>query len=249
MDALHEAWRKADAKTIYPGNLLTVAWRVLRKADSLYSSDGVRQMIEEGLPPGVTRFGDLRIPLYVPAAEIRHNRLFIFGEDPKTHLVDAVLASASIPVIHPPVRYGELQLVDGGVLANVAASYAMDRGATEIYVVNVSSTEQEEEYAEGVVDVAFRSLNTMIVQSLRRDLARARENESVDLHHVHIGAFAETWFKDFSHTEAMFVAGYNAMAEYLQSPNPLNYVTDLAPFTDRRGGIVPGAREWPVSYP
>ncbi len=47
-----------------------------------------------------------------------------------------------MPVIHPPVDYFGLQLADGGILANVAASYAMDRGATEIYVINVGRGEE-----------------------------------------------------------------------------------------------------------
>jgi NTE family protein len=220
LDALADSWRKVSAKTVYPGNLFTMVWRMIRKRDSLYSSDGMRQFIDDRLEPGLFAFGQLRLPLYVPAADLRYNRLFMFGENPNTPIVDAVLASASVPVIHPPVRFRDLQLVDGGVLANVAASYAMDKGANEIYVVNVSSTEQEEEFAEGVVDVAFRTLNTMLVQSLRRDLTRARESDAVDLHHVHIADFRKTWFKDFSHTEEMFGAGFKAMEQYLKSPKP-----------------------------
>ena len=164
-------------------------------------------------------------------------------------IVEAVLASASVPVIHPPVRYHELQLVDGGVLANVAASYAMDRGATEIYVVNVSSDEYEDNYAEGVIDIAQRSLNTLLVQALLRDLARARDNENIDLHHINIGAFSGTWFKDFSHSESMFQAGYLATADYLRSPEPLNSTSDIGGQTSPFVAPTPGVRPIPIPYP
>ena len=248
LDALANRWRTVDAKTVYPGSLASVAWRVLRRRGSLYASDGVRKLIEDGLPEGVSQFGQLKLPLYVPAADLLSNSLHMFGEDGNAPLVEAVLASASVPVIHPPVRYHGRQLVDGGVLANVAASFAMDKGATEIYVVNVSAGEQEEEYAEGVVDVAFRSLNTMIVQSLLRDLARAREHEEIDLHHIHIRAFSDTWFKDFSHTEEMFSAGYEATDEYLHAPRPEDAELHDAEIVSA-GPIVPGAREVPIPYP
>ena len=178
LDRLADQWRSVDAKTVYPGGLASVAWRVLRRSDSLYPSDGVRNLIERGMPDGVTQFRHLTLPLYVSAADLLSNRLYMFGEDGSAALVDAVLASASVPVIHPPVRFRDRQLVDGGVLANVAASFAMDKGATELYVVNVSAGEQEEDYAEGVVDVAFRTLNTLIVQALLRDLARVRTRGS-----------------------------------------------------------------------
>lgn len=249
LDRLEQLWRSVDARTVYPGNLFSVAWRVLRRADSLYSNQGVRRMVEEALPSGVTRFGDLQLPLFVPAADLLTNRLFMFGEDPDAPLVDAVLASASVPVIHPPVLYHGLQLVDGGILANVAASYAMDRGAGEIYAINVSSTEQEDDYAEGVVDVAFRSVNTMVVQALLRDLARARENKEIDLHHVYIGDYSETWFKDFSKTNEMFQAGYQAMVTYLDSPKPLSADADRPWSATVPATPLPGAREMPIPYP
>lgn len=249
LESLANHWRTVDSDTVYPGSILSVAWRVYRKSDSLYSSDGVRRTIEAALPAGVTQFGQLRVPLFVSSADLLSNRLFIFGEDPSAPVVDAVLASASVPVIHPPVRYGGLQLVDGGVLANVAASYAMERGADEIYLINVSSAEQEDAHAEGVVEVAFRTLNTMIVQSLLRDLARARDNNDVALHHVHIDAFSDTWFKDFSHTEEMFGAGYEAMSGYLKSPTPLSAEVSGPSADVKVGPIAPGARELPIPCP
>lgn len=247
--ALQTQWLEVDAKTVYPGSLLKVAWRVYRKHDSLYSSDGIRALIEAGLPKGVTKFGQLHIRLFVPAADLLTNTLYMFGEDARAPIVDAILASASAPVIHPPVRYNELQLVDGGVLANVAASYAMDRGATEIYVINVSGDATEDSYATGVLNIAQRSLNTVLVQSLLRDLARARDNDSIDLHHIHIGAFSGTWFKDFSHTQAMFQAGYLAAADYLRAPEPLNTMSEIAGESLPILPPVPGVRPIPIPYP
>ncbi|MFN2202655.1 MAG: patatin-like phospholipase family protein [Caldilineaceae bacterium] len=246
LNNLANHWREVTTKTIYPGNLATVAWRVLRKKDSLYDNAGIRRLIQDGLREGMTSFGQLRIPLFVPAADLRSNRLFMFGEDLNMPVEDAVLASASVPVIHPPVRFMGLQLVDGGILANVAASYAMDRGATEIYVINVSKAEQEPSYAEGVIEVAFRSVNTMIVQALRRDLARARDNEEVDLHHLYISDFNDVWFQDFSHTEEMFAAGYRAMKRYLDAPRPLGIFPDDDFWQPADGPEVRSLRELPA---
>ncbi len=249
VEALQKKWLSVDAKTVYPGNMLTVGWRVFRRMNSLYPSDGVRELIQSTMPNGISRFGQLHIRLFVPAADLRTNTLYMFGEDPRAPVVDAVLASASVPVIHPPVEYYDLQLVDGGILANVSASYAMDRGATEIYVINVSNDEVESDYAEGVVDVGHRALNTMIVQSLIRDLARARENDAIDLHYIHISAFSGTSFKDFSQTSSMFRAGYLAASDYLQAPEPLSIQSDLGIESSPPIVNAPGVRPIAIPYP
>ena len=106
-----------NKQTVYPGGLLSIALRVLRGRNSLFAGDGLRRLIEQSLPAGVKTFGDLQMPLFVTAADLRASKLYVFGEDPAVALVDAVTASASVPVIHPPVDYFGLQLADGGILA------------------------------------------------------------------------------------------------------------------------------------
>ncbi len=144
----------------------------------------MRRLIEQSLPAGVKTFGDLQMPLFVTAADLRASKLYVFGEDPAVALVDAVTASASVPVIHPPVDYFGLQLADGGILANVAASYAMDAALRRSTSSTWGEARSASRAAQGVVDVAMNSITAMTVQSLLRDLARARQDESIDLHHI-----------------------------------------------------------------
>lgn len=249
IETLGVKWRSVTKEVIYPGGLLSVALRVLRGRDSLYASDGVRKLIEQMLPAGVTRFGDLRVPLYVTAADLRTSKLYLFGEDANALLADAVLASASVPVIHPPVEFFGLQLVDGGILANVAASYAMDRGATEIYVINVGRGEEQKPNAQGVVGVAMNTINTMTLQSLLRDLARARQDKAIDLHHIHIREYGDTPFSDFTKSDEMLAAGYQAALAYLQAPKPEGEEPESKQETPRLGAQAPGVRELVIPYP
>ncbi len=249
LEALRERWRSVNKQTVYPGGLLSIALRVLRGRNSLFAGDGLRRLIEQSLPAGVTTFGDLRLPLFVTAADLRESKLYVFGEDPAVALVDAVAASASVPVIHPPVTYHGLQLADGGILANVAASYAMDRGAREIYVINVGRGEERKPAAQGVVDVAMTAITAMTVQSLLRDLARARQDESIDLHHIHIRDYAETSFSDFGKSDLMFDAGHRAALEYLDSPKAEREEPEYVQEAQRLGAKAPGVRELAIPYP
>lgn len=246
--AMHTQWRQVDAKMLYPGTILHAAWRVLRRQTSLYASSGLRKLIQAGLPEGVTTFGDLCLPLYVTAVDLLSNRLFVFGEDHSVPLLEVVLASVTVPIVHPPVDYYGLQLVDGGVLANVAASVAMDKQATRIYVINAAYGGGPMQPVKGIMDVAHHTLTTMMAQTLLRDLARAQADDTVDLHHIHLPFFENISFRDFSHTDEMVQAGYDATRAYLAAPKPQVVAPPARPRPDL-GETVRGAREFIPPYP
>ncbi|HUK56839.1 MAG TPA: patatin-like phospholipase family protein [Nitrospiria bacterium] len=70
--------------------------------------------------------------LIVSAFDLVTGRVFRFYND-SPHLDLCLLASASIPVIFPPVRVDDHVLVDGGVTDNVPFKTAIESGATQIY--------------------------------------------------------------------------------------------------------------------
>ena len=242
---MQDLWSRTTTDVIYPGNLLKVAWRFINKSESLYSSDGVRGLIRSALPAGVTTFAHLKIPLYTTSTDLLNSKLYLFGEDKNTPLIPAVLASASVPLIHPPVEYNGLQLVDGGVLANVPASVAIEKGASEIYVINASYGGGKLKPADGVLEVAGRTLNTMLAQSLLSDLERADQDDTVNLYHIHLKGFESISFRDFSKTAAMVQMGYEQTKAFLVAPVARN----LEPAGAGKPPVtVGGAREYIPSF-
>ena len=251
---LADFWGEATAHTIYPGNIVQVAWRFVTGANSLYPSDGMRAMLQKALPAGVRNFGDCKIPLFVTAGDLQTARLFLFGEDPNVSLVEATLASASVPSIHPPVSYAGLQLVDGGTVANVAASVAMNKGADEIYVINASWGGNKLPPAKGVLSVLSLTLNTLLAQSFLRDMDEARMNPNITLHNVYVGAFHDLSFRDFSKTAEMVVVGKEKADAYLANPIPETFSPSAAPrfgaqATPTYPVMVGGARDITPDYP
>ena len=217
---LADAWHSATKATVYGGSAFQIAWRLIRGADSLFSSDGMRRLIREHLPPDVSTFGQLRRPCYITAVDLRSGRLYLFGEDPSAPLLDAVLASSSVPAVHPPVNYHGLQLVDGGLVASTPAGIAMDKGATVIYAVNLGPGEEVQPFVRGVLNILSRALNVSLMQSLLIDLQRASADPAIELHHIYIGAFAGLAFNDFDHIDEMIAAGKAATDSYLAHPEP-----------------------------
>jgi NTE family protein len=198
-------------------------------------------LLQGHLPAGVTEFGQLRLPCYVTAVDLRSGRLFLFGEDPTAPLLEAVLASSSVPALHPPVDYHGLQLVDGGILAMTPAGIAMDKGATTIYAINLASDGEPLPPAKGVLDVIARTLHTYTLQSLHADLDRASGDPTIDLHHIRISAFEGLPFNDFSHVDEMIAAGRAVTDDYLADPQPLRIGRRAG--RHAQGRVLGGARE------
>ncbi len=242
VDGMIATWQGVKAATLYPGNILQIGWRILSKEESIFPNKGMRQLLEQMLPARVQTFADLQIPLYVTTTDLTSTRLFLFGLEPSAPLVDAVLASAAVPAIHPPVLYRDLQLVDGGAVANVPASVAMDQGATELYAINAGHDGSKQPLVDGVIEVLSRTLTTLTTQSLLIDLDRATRETAVDLHHIQVRFSEPVSFRDFSKTGAMVQEGYDAARAYLAAPRPRS----LAPATTASsyGEQVGAAREY-----
>jgi NTE family protein len=217
---LKDAWRKATRDVVYPGNILTIAGRLVDGKDGLFPTDGMKKLILDNLPPGTKIFSQLKIPCYLTAVDLRSKKLFVFGDDLNADVIDGMMASSVIPVLQPPWDYQGLQLVDGGVLAEVPASVAMDHGADVIYAINVGSGEEVDPPAHGLFNIFLRTIDTFLLQSFFLDLKRADADPAVALHHVQITAFRNLEFNDFSKTEEQFKAGKETMEAYLANPNP-----------------------------
>jgi NTE family protein len=86
---------------------------------------------------GDITFADLKIPLAVVATDLVSQREVILGEG---KVVPAVMASASLPFVFPPVEINGMVLVDGGMVNNVPFDVARARGATYVIAVDLSNS-------------------------------------------------------------------------------------------------------------
>ncbi len=93
-------------------------------------------------------------------------------------LARAMLASASIPVLMPPVRVreGGDQHVDGGVREVAPLSVAIDRGATDLYalVLSPATADRVEEEFVFIVGTLLRTFNLFTQEVTANDVGRAR---------------------------------------------------------------------------
>jgi NTE family protein len=226
MERLAQKWLSTKKHDIFPGNKLTMAWRVLTGQDSLVSGDNFRRTLERYLPPEARTFRALKIPFYAVTADIVTATTIIFGDDLDSEVLDPVLASASFPIVLPPIMIDGFQLTDGGMTAVVPIEVALLRGATELYVVDLEPDVSKTQPIHGVLPITGRTLATSLREQLIDDLRDASRAGAV-VHHVNITAFAEIDLFDFSKTAQMIEAGRAAMDQYLANPRP-NTIRPLA---------------------
>ena len=124
------------------------------------------------------RFSDLDIPLAVVAADLVTKREVILDEG---DLLQALLASISVPILFPPIEVGQRRLVDGGMVNNLPFNVARARGATFTIAIDLSNsapygTEPPSTQDQSIFDMGFsgvmdgRLLDQALYQATRRPL-------------------------------------------------------------------------------
>jgi NTE family protein len=90
----------------------------------------LRRLITEHLT--YDRLEDAPSPITVIATEVTTGQEVHLSHGPA---VDAIMASAALPAVFPPVAIGDYVLMDGGVVNNTPLSAAVDLGADVVYVL------------------------------------------------------------------------------------------------------------------
>lgn len=218
VERLARIWLRTRRKDIFPEGFLTHAFRFITGADGLNSSDALQRYVLKNTPEGITTFADLHVKLYLTTADLQTGQLFLYGDDPSARLLDAVLASSALPVAWPPQVSSGHQYVDGGVVANVPISIAIDKGADIVYALDLESGEPSPP-VHNIYNIAMRTLAVMLYQQLLNDLERVIRFSRATLHHIYLGdLFSGLATEDLSHTAEMIEAGYRRTREYLAHP-------------------------------
>lgn len=105
--------------------------RVTLGFPSLYSDAGLRHIFAEYLDQAC--FEEMRVPFRVIASNLTTGGISVFGQGP---IEMALLASAAIPGIFPPVRIDGATFVDGGALESASIDTAIAMGARRIFILD-----------------------------------------------------------------------------------------------------------------
>jgi predicted acylesterase/phospholipase RssA len=106
----------------------------------LYSGAGLETYVRKVLddPERTNDFRELERKLYITATDLDTCERVVFGQDgwDDVPISTAVRASTALPMVYEPVRVGDRELIDGGIVSTTNLDLAVEAGAKLVIVVN-----------------------------------------------------------------------------------------------------------------
>jgi NTE family protein len=159
------AWWAGISRQAVFGNVFGTALNLATGKASAVPNTGLRTVIESAM--GARTFEELAIPHTAVTTDFSTGEAVPISSG---DLVSALLASAAIPLVFPPVHRGDQVLVDGGIVANVPISIAAQQGAATIIVLDCGFTVMAPQQEDTATGRLLRTAAIMAAQQVRRDL-------------------------------------------------------------------------------
>lgn len=157
-----DGYSAADIQELFTGREFSEFAQLQIPKDGLFDNKRFRTFLKRRLRAKV--FEDLNIPLVVVATDLDNGKSHEFKSGP---IVDAVVASCSIPIIFSPVEINGLHYVDGGLFRNFPVSVI--REACEWVIgVNVSPLIPQK-YKQTLWGIAERSYHYIFRSNTMED--------------------------------------------------------------------------------
>lgn len=121
---------------------------------AIFGTSGVKRFLKKYLH--VKNFEDLPIPLKVVATNLDEGKSAVFDKGP---IIDAIVASCSIPIVFNPVVIDGVNYVDGGIFKNFPVS-TIRSVCDKIIGINVSPLVPKK-YKKTIMQIAERSYHYM----------------------------------------------------------------------------------------
>jgi predicted acylesterase/phospholipase RssA len=106
----------------------------------MYSGRGIEEYVQRVLADDGRSddFREVQRELYITATDLDTCERVVFGRDgfDEVPISTAVRASTALPMVYEPVRVGDRELVDGGLISTTNLDIAVEAGARLVVVVN-----------------------------------------------------------------------------------------------------------------
>ncbi|MFG3660889.1 patatin-like phospholipase family protein [Streptomyces sp. NPDC047706] len=199
-------------------------WTQLRRRDvyqlgylssraSLFTDRGLRRLIAgSGLP---SRIEELVVPFTAVAMDLATGAPALLDHG---DLQSALLASAAIPGMLPPVERAGRTLVDGGVVAYVPVHAALQAGAASVVVLSTgpeSAPLSPDIPRRRAGAIAARAGLLLLHHQIQRDLREVSRHIPTVVLPTGIDAWPSPW--DFSHSKRLISTAALAAGDFLDS--------------------------------
>ena len=167
VERLKRIWLELRRTDVFPFSPIASMLGFFGKTDHLVAPAPLRSLIESELP--YQRLEDAPLPCYVVATDALEGTEVVLSSGPAAA---ALLASAAIPGVFPPVLLDGRFLLDGGVSNNTPISIAVEMGATRVIVLPTGISCSLQAPPSSALALALHALNLLIMRQLVNDIER-----------------------------------------------------------------------------
>jgi NTE family protein len=215
---LHDTWSDIERSDVFAGSLLNRLATLARTGTHLHGNDALRAALTEALP--IALIEDLPVRFQCVAASIERAAEHWFFDGA---LVDAVLASAAVPGILPPVEVRGEHYIDGGIVNSIPVDRAVQLGATRIFVMHVGRLDRPLEPPRWPWEVALVAFEIARRHRFLGDLASLPEH--VEIHVLPTGQPEPPKYNDLSALRYRVQSGVGESIERAHEAS-VNYLTE-----------------------
>lgn len=210
-DQLDALWR-SEAGELFGTSTVRRVRTLAGSGTHLHSNAPLRRVLATHL--GSARIEELAVPFQCCAASVEHAAERWFDRGPA---VDAVLASAAVPGLLPPVVVDGEHHFDGGLVNSIPVGRAVELGARRIFVLQVGRIGQPLAPPRRPWEVALVAFEIARRHRYARDMAAVPAG--VEVHVLPLGSEgpprSPLRYRDIGRAEAAIDAAYRASAAYL----------------------------------
>lgn len=127
-----------------------------RKRGGLFETKKMRRILTHYI--GDVSFEELKIPFHCVAVDMITQSLVEFSEG---SVLDAIVASSSIPSLFLPTEKSGMRLIDGGILERVPVSQVKNMGADVVVAVDVLGWRNCKEDMPGTIGILLDTIDIM----------------------------------------------------------------------------------------
>ncbi|MGO9456667.1 MAG: patatin-like phospholipase family protein [Acidimicrobiales bacterium] len=208
MKKLEDTWLNLTGELVFPRGRAHGPWTFVQHRPSVHSNSGLRRIVADGI--AFDRLEEAHIPLEVVAASLNDGQERWLDRGPA---VEAVLASAAIPSLLPPVSIDGETLIDGGVVNNVPIMRPIAAGATRLYVLLCGPVHYTPPVPERPLEAMLNALFLAVHSRLTRELPLVPPGVEVVMFSIGEPRIAD--YRDFSGSSELIALGRSAVARVL----------------------------------
>jgi NTE family protein len=213
--ALADVWGGVQRRDVFPSSPLTGIGGFFGRRNHLVAPHALRRLVERHLE--FRNLEDASIPIGIVSTDLNSGTETLLTNG---STIEAVIASASIPGVFPPVMIEGRPHVDGGVINNAPISHAVQWGATTVYVLPTGYSCALRQESKSALGVALQALNLLVQRRLGEDIALYQSR--IDLRVVPPLCPISVSPVDFSHTAELIERAHSSCQAWLAlgAPRP-----------------------------